>query len=102
MTLKEAIDTLKNFARRIDLRPLEGDRVGLATCHAISVVLASIESRPAASDTVRELLDHIAAIPIGWHDGRPLVARGTGDIEIVEWVQRLDQLAGAVRQAKEN
>jgi hypothetical protein len=43
-----------------------------------------------------ELAAHIAACPIGWHNGRTLIRRATTDADVVFWLQRLFELGRAL------
>lgn len=111
MTLKEAIDTLKNFAKRH--RPTYG-----TTCHAISVVLASIENAPAGDVGHRsgqftlDIVDHLkkesdGAVVLTALGAAVVVELDRFDRTIDEFTASLRQLkadrtAELARQAKEN
>lgn len=42
-----------------------------------------------------KLRDHVAACPLGWYDGKIIVARGTNaDERFIEWLTELRALVG--------
>lgn len=48
---------------------------------------------PAAAPLLA-LVRHVRACPLGWRDGELIVARGTSNRDVLEWLQRLNSLAG--------
>lgn len=45
---------------------------------------------------IKELLHHISRCPLGFYGGNLIRTRGTTDIDVINWLTRLDQLAKAV------
>lgn len=59
--------------------------------------VADLEKRISDLEAKHRLIAaHIKACPIGWHNGKPITMRWTTDVEVVQWLQRLDELAGDV------
>lgn len=97
MTLIEAIDTLKNFAKRH--RPTYA-----TTCHAISVVLAALENGPTgtvgerAGQLTLDIVDHLKKETDGAVVLTAIAAATV--VELDRFEKTIDEFTASLRQLK--
>jgi hypothetical protein len=42
--------------------------------------------------TIEDLLRHISRCPLGWHEGRVIRTRMTTEQDVIDWLQKLEEL----------
>ena len=52
-------------------------------------------------DRPDELKRHIAACPIGWHQGLLKLHRATTDADVIAWILELERIAGISQESVE-